>query len=68
MFHGIWSQFRDNPDYDEIISAGARSAMTDEEFLATETKKWLHSPRRRMQLKGNAWYHYDFDHDACAVG
>ena len=68
MFHGIWSQFRDTPDYDEIISAGARSAMTDEEFLATETKKWLHSPRRRMQLKGNAWYHYDFDHDACAVG
>ena len=54
MFHGIWSQFRDTPDYDEIISAGARSAMTDEEFLATETKKWLHSPRRRMQLKGNA--------------
>ena len=44
MFHGIWSQFRDNPDYDEIISAGARSAMTDEEFLATATKKWLHSP------------------------
>ncbi|MDY6267895.1 MAG: phage portal protein [Selenomonadaceae bacterium] len=68
MFDGIWSQFRDNPNYDEMISAGAQSSMTDLSFLATETQKWLHSPRRRMQLRGNAWYHYDFDDEARAIG
>lgn len=61
MFHGLWNLFNTaNTELDDIISSGARSAMTDLQFLSTETQNWLESPRRKLQLRGNAYYHYDF--------
>lgn len=61
MFSGLWNLFGAvNAELDDIISSGARSAMTDLQFLSTETQNWLYSPERKLQLRGNAYYHYDF--------
>lgn len=61
MFNGLWNLFNTaNAELDDIISSGARSAMTDLQFLSTETQNWLESPQRKLQLRGNAYYHYEF--------
>lgn len=61
MFNGLWNLFNTaNAELDDIISSGARSAMTDLQFLSTETQNWLYSPERKLQLRGNAYYHYEF--------
>lgn len=61
MFSGLWSLFGAvNAELDDIISSGARFAMTDLQFLSTETQNWLYSPERKLQLRDNAYYHYDF--------
>lgn len=62
MFNGLWNLFNTaNAELDDIISSGARSAMTDLQFLSTETQNWLYSPERKLQLRGNAYYHYEFN-------
>ncbi len=61
MFNGLWNWFNTaNAELDDMISSGARSAMTDLQFLSTETQNWLSSPLRKLQLRGNAYYHYEF--------
>lgn len=44
-----------------LILHGARSRMTDLEFLEKEISRWRGSPQRVMQIKGHLYY--DNDHD-----
>lgn len=44
-----------------FILQGARSRMTDKEFLEKEIAKWRSSPQRVMQIKGALYY--DNEHD-----
>jgi SPP1 family phage portal protein len=44
-----------------FILQGARSRMSDKEFLEKEIAKWRSSPQRIMQIKGHLYY--DNDHD-----
>ena len=44
-----------------FILDGARSRMTDKEFLEKEIMKWKTSPHRIMQIKGSLYY--DNEHD-----
>lgn len=59
MLQGIQAYFgpgADDPN--EILRQGALKNMTDLQFLATETLKWLGCPKRSMQMKGRAYYRY----------
>lgn len=44
-----------------LIAQGARSQMSDQEFLEKEIARWKCSPRRIMQIKGHLYY--DNEHD-----
>ena len=44
-----------------LISLGAKSRMSDKEFLETEIARWKGSPQRVMQIKGHL--NYDNEHD-----
>lgn len=44
-----------------LIAQGARSRISDQEFLEKEIARWKCSPRRIMQIKGHLYY--DNDHD-----
>ena len=44
-----------------LISLGAKSRMSDKEFLETEIARWKGSPQRVMQIKGHLYY--DNEHD-----
>ena len=62
MLQGIQAYFgpgADDPN--EILRRGALKNMTDLQFLATETLKWLNSPKRSMQMKGRVYYRYAHD-------
>ena len=43
----------------DIIHTGAKSKMTDVEFLHMEVQKFLASPQRREMLLGDAYYDYE---------
>lgn len=44
-----------------LIAQGARSRMSDQEFLEKEIARWKNSPQRIMQIKGHLYY--DNEHD-----
>ena len=44
-----------------LILQGARSRMSDKEFLEKEIARWKNSPQRIMQIKG--YLYYDNEHD-----
>lgn len=44
-----------------LILQGARSRMSDKEFLEKEIARWKNSPQRIMQIKGHLYY--DNEHD-----
>jgi len=44
-----------------IISAGAKTAMPDLEFLAQEIIKFKNSPKRRMMIDGERYYYGNHD-------
>lgn len=44
-----------------LILQGARSRMSDKEFLEREIARWKNSPQRIMQIKGHLYY--DNEHD-----
>ena len=44
-----------------LILQGARSRMSDKEFLEKEIARWKNSPHRIMQIKGHLYY--DNEHD-----
>ena len=44
-----------------LIFQGARSRMSDKEFLEKEIARWKNSPQRIMQIKGHLYY--DNEHD-----
>lgn len=44
-----------------LILQGARSRMSDKEFLEKEIARWKGSPQRVMQIKGHLYY--DSEHD-----
>lgn len=44
-----------------LIRQGAKSRMTDKEFLEKEIARWKNSPQRIMQIKGHLYY--DNEHD-----
>ncbi len=44
-----------------LISQGAKSCMSDKEFLEKEIARWKSSPQRIMQIKGHLYY--DNEHD-----
>ena len=44
-----------------LILQGARSRMSDKEFLEQEIARWKNSPQRIMQIKGHLYY--DNEHD-----
>ena len=44
-----------------LILQGARSRMSDKEFLEKEIARWKNSPHRIMQIKG--YLYYDNEHD-----
>ncbi len=47
-----------------LISQGAKSRMSDKEFLEREIARWKSSPERIMQIKGHLYY--DNEHDILA--
>lgn len=61
MFDGVLSQFGPGGDKSPVdaIRDGASKNMSDVDFMATETMKWLQSRRRKMQLQGLAYYDYE---------
>lgn len=44
-----------------LILQGARSRMSDKEFLEKEIARWKNSPQRIMQIKGHLYYGNDHD-------
>ena len=40
----------------ELVNIGARTKMTDLEFLAEEVKKFLKSPQRLQAIDGDMYY------------
>ena len=44
-----------------FILDGARSRMTDREFLEKEIQRWKYSPHRIMQIKGALYYEGEHD-------
>ncbi len=44
-----------------LVAQGARSRMSDKEFLEKEIARWKNSPHRIMQIKGHLYY--DNEHD-----
>lgn len=44
-----------------LISHGARSRMSDKEFLEKEIALWKNSPQRIMQIKGYLYYNNEHD-------
>jgi len=62
LLQGIFAQFGPGADQPEdAIREGASKNLSDTDFLATEAVKWLHGTRRKLQLKGTAYYEYDYD-------
>ena len=47
-----------------LIMQGAKSQMSDQEFLEKEIARWKYSPQRIMQIKGHLYY--DNEHDILA--
>jgi SPP1 family phage portal protein len=45
----------------EIIKQGAKTQLTDTQFLEMEIAKWKESPERRLQLAGFCYYKGDHD-------
>ena len=43
----------------EIVNIGAKTKMTDLEFLAEEVKKFLASPQRLQAIEGDMYYDYE---------
>lgn len=43
----------------EIVNIGARTRLTDLEFLALEVKKFLTSPQRMQAIDGDLYYDYE---------
>lgn len=43
----------------EIVNIGAKTKMTDLEFLAEEVKKFLKSPQRQQAIDGDMYYDYE---------
>ncbi|SFB39853.1 phage portal protein, SPP1 family [Acetitomaculum ruminis DSM 5522] len=43
----------------DIVTRGAKTRISDKEFLKKEILKWLRSPKRRMQLNGVLYYDYE---------
>ncbi len=44
-----------------LISQGAKSCMSDKEFLEKEIARWKNSPRRIMQIKSSLYYENEHD-------
>ena len=44
-----------------LILQGARSRMSDKEFLEKEIARWKNSPQRIMQIKGHLYYENEHD-------
>lgn len=44
-----------------LILQGARSRMSDREFLEREIARWKNSPQRAMQVKGSLYYEGEHD-------
>lgn len=44
-----------------LIKQGARSRMSDKEFLEKEIDRWKSSPQRVMQIKGHLYYENEHD-------
>lgn len=47
-----------------LIKQGARSRMSDKEFLEREIARWKNSPQRLLQIKG--YLYYESEHDILA--
>lgn len=47
-----------------LIMQGAKSQMSDQEFLEKEIARWKYSPQRIIQIKGHLYY--DNEHDILA--
>ena len=45
----------------QIIEVGARSKLSDLEFLELEVTKFLRSPQRRMMVDGENYYNFDHE-------
>lgn len=45
----------------ELVQIGASTRMTDLNFLTKEISKWLKSPERMAQIKGDLYYEYEQD-------
>ena len=43
----------------EIVNIGAKTKLTDLEFLALEVKKFLASPQRKHAIEGDMYYDYE---------
>ena len=44
-----------------LIMQGAKSRMTDKEFLEREIARWKNSSQRIMQIKGHLYYENEHD-------
>lgn len=45
----------------DLVEQGARSRMSDKEFLQREIAEWLTSAKRKEQIDGDLYYGYDQD-------
>ena len=44
-----------------LIMQGAKSQMSDQEFLEKEISRWKYSPQRITQIKGHLYYYNEHD-------
>ena len=44
-----------------LVAQGARSRMSDREFLEKEIARWKAGPRRIMQIRGHLYYEGEHD-------
>jgi SPP1 family phage portal protein len=62
LLQGIFAQFGPGAERPEdAIREGAAKNLSDTEFIAMETINWLHGEKRRLQLKGSAYYNGEHD-------
>lgn len=47
--------------FSSLISQGAKSRMSDKEFLEKEIARWKNSPQRIMQIKGHLYHENEHD-------
>lgn len=57
----MFNIFSEMARINNIIKQGAKTRMTDKEFLELEIAKWKNSPKRKAMITGEKYYHGEHD-------